>query len=93
MHLGSMKKLRHDGAKPVARQLAASLTRARRDGRASSEARSHGGGTVSPTAPLLLLPVTSLLDTSRVLHTGGANEAGQAHATWLLLAGAGACRS
>ena len=45
------------------------------------------------TGALLLLPVTSLLDTSRVLHTGGGSEAGRAHAPWLLLAAGGACPS
>ena len=49
--------------------------------------------TFSPTVALLLLLVASLLPDHIVLFCVGATRCCRAHATWLLLAGAGACRS
>ena len=48
---------------------------------------------LSPTVALLLLLVTSLLPDHIVMFCYGATECCPAHATWLLLAGVGACRS
>ena len=49
--------------------------------------------TFSPTVALLLLLVASLLPDHIVLFCYCATRCCSAHATWLLLAGAGACRS
>jgi hypothetical protein len=48
---------------------------------------------LSPTVALLLLLVASLLPDHIVMFCYGATECCPAHATWLLLAGVGACRS
>ena len=46
----------------------------------------------SPTVALLLLLVASLLPDHIVMFCYGATGCCPAHATWLLLAGVGACR-
>ena len=48
---------------------------------------------LSPTVALLLLLVASLLSDRIVMFCCGATGCCPAHATWLLLAGVGACRS
>ena len=57
------------------------VARARRDGRASSEVRSHGVRQSRRLLHCCCCPSRASLDTSRVLHTGGANKADQPHAT------------